>query len=234
MGKDKTAVVVEATEKHTATVIWLHGMGDTGIGWLFMTEELAPRFPFIKWILPNAPLREVSFDKGVTIPAWFDVNSFDKSAHLDKIDEKGMLESVDTVNQLVQREIDHGIPSDRIIVGGFSQGCVISLLTAVSTPFSLSAVIACSGWLALGEKLDSFGSESNKKIPILICHGEEDEVVRFKYGSATARYLKKRGYNVEFKGYPELGHASEPQELEDISNFIKSRLLGPEVNTSKL
>jgi lysophospholipase-2 len=50
----KAPVVVEATEKHTATVIWLHGMGDTGIGWLFMTEELAPRFPFIKWVLPNA------------------------------------------------------------------------------------------------------------------------------------------------------------------------------------
>jgi lysophospholipase-2 len=87
----------------------------------------------------------VSFDKGVTIPAWFDVSSFDKSAHLDKIDEKGMLESVDTgnihpclyfvlyiyihlflqVNQLVQKEIDNGIPSNRIIVGGFSQGMMI-------------------------------------------------------------------------------------------------------------
>jgi lysophospholipase-2 len=53
-GEKLTTVIIDATEKHTATVIWLHGLGDSGIGWLFLTEELGPRFPYIKWILPNA------------------------------------------------------------------------------------------------------------------------------------------------------------------------------------
>lgn len=49
-----STVVIDATAPHTATVIWLHGLGDSGIGWVFLTEELGPKFPHIKWILPNA------------------------------------------------------------------------------------------------------------------------------------------------------------------------------------
>lgn len=54
MPEQLSTVVIEPTATHTATVIWLHGLGDSGVGWLFLTEELGSRFPYIKWILPNA------------------------------------------------------------------------------------------------------------------------------------------------------------------------------------
>ena len=54
MSQSLKPIIVEAKEKHTGTVIWLHGLGDSGAGWLFLVEELAPVFPHIKWILPTA------------------------------------------------------------------------------------------------------------------------------------------------------------------------------------
>ncbi|GAA5795652.1 Phospholipase/carboxylesterase/thioesterase [Helicostylum pulchrum] len=228
-----STVVIDATAPHTATVIWLHGLGDSGIGWVFLTEELGPKFPHIKWILPNAPLKAMSaFGSGARVNAWFTINSFEKSAHLEKIDEDGMMNSVAAVDQLIREEIKMGTPCERIILGGFSQGCVISLLSAVSTSHKLAGVVACSGWLALGEKLETFGSEMNKQIPILMCHGTEDLVVSYRFGRATAKYLKKKDYNIEFITYPELEHATEPQEISDIANFIQIQL--PFVFSGKL
>ena len=49
-----TSVVVAAKTKQTATVLWCHGLGDSGAGWSFLAEQLSPLFPHIKWILPNA------------------------------------------------------------------------------------------------------------------------------------------------------------------------------------
>ncbi|KAI8637732.1 putative acyl-protein thioesterase-1 [Parasitella parasitica] len=221
MSEQLSTVVIEPTAAHTATVIWLHGLGDSGVGWLFLVEELGPKFPYIKWILPNAPLKTItSFGEGALVNAWFSINSFEKKAHLEKIDEDGMLESVRQIDQLIHSETNLGLSSQRIVLGGFSQGCVISLLTAVSTSHQLAGVVACSGWLALGEKLDTFGSEMNKQIPILICHGEDDSVVAYRFGKATAKYLAKKGYMIQFKNYPELAHATEPKEIEDISDFM--------------
>lgn len=96
--KLKTVVVDATTENHTATVIWLHGLGDSGVGWLFFTEELAPRFPHIKWILPDAPLRKITSFGDSLVNAWFNINSFEKAAHLEKIDDEGMLHSVELSN----------------------------------------------------------------------------------------------------------------------------------------
>ena len=73
----------------------------------------------------------------------------------------------------------------------------------------------------------------NKQIPILILHGEQDLVVKHRFGRATAKYLKKKGYNVDFKDYPDLAHATEPQEIEDIHQFI-SHHLPSIVSSSKL
>ncbi|KAI9493706.1 Phospholipase/carboxylesterase/thioesterase [Zychaea mexicana] len=217
-------IIIEPSEKHTGTVCWLHGLGDSGAGWLFLVEELAPLFPHIKWILPTAPVRKVEANAGALMPAWFDVPGFDKSANLKKTDSKGMVESSNLVNELIQAEIDSGTPSDRIILGGFSQGCAIALLTGYSTHHKLAGVIGCSGWLGVIEGIENIGTETNKKTPFLLCHGDEDVVVKPRYGQATAKYLNKIGFQATFKLYPGLGHAAALPEIEDIASFIKEQL----------
>ena len=69
-----------------------------------------------------------------------------------------------SVNGLIRQEVDNGIPSDRIVVGGFSQGCVLSLLTGLTSEYKFGGVIGCSGWLALAEKFPSVTIIQKKKI----------------------------------------------------------------------
>lgn len=54
MATSLTSVIVGAKAKHTATVFWFHGLGDSGAGWSFLADELSNMFPHVKWILPNA------------------------------------------------------------------------------------------------------------------------------------------------------------------------------------
>lgn len=54
MASPLRTVVVNPTAEHSATVIFLHGLGDSGIGWLFLADTIAPMLPHVKWILPDA------------------------------------------------------------------------------------------------------------------------------------------------------------------------------------
>ncbi|KAI7902766.1 Phospholipase/carboxylesterase/thioesterase [Cokeromyces recurvatus] len=217
------SIIVSAKTKQTATVLWLHGLGDTGAGWSFLAEELSSLFPYIKWIFPNAPIKPVTLNNGYPMPAWFDITGLDKS-HLKQEDEKGMLDSVASMNQIIRDEVNSGIPSNRIIVGGFSQGCVLSLLTGLTSEYKLGAIIGCSGWLGLSSKFSSLASEANKNTPILMCHGDNDPVVLPQYGKESAELLQTLGYNVTRKTYPGLPHSANDTEIRDIAEFIKKHI----------
>ncbi|KAI8339652.1 Phospholipase/carboxylesterase/thioesterase [Chlamydoabsidia padenii] len=218
-----TSVVVGAKAKHTGTVIFLHGLGDSGHGWSFLAEEISRQVPHIKWILPNAPARPITLNAGYQMPGWFDLTGLDKSSLKDE-DQKGMLASVSSVNQIIRQEVENGIPANRIIIGGFSQGGVMSLLTGLTSEYKFAGVIACSCWLAMADKMKSMGSDANRKTPILMCHGDADSVVQFQFGEESADRLKSYGYDVTFKKYHGLAHSADPVEIQDITAFIKSRI----------
>jgi predicted esterase len=154
------SVVINPVKTHTATVLFLHGLGDSGYGWKSVGEMLAPLLPNVKWVFPHAPSIKVTLNFGQTMPAWYDIYSLDKS--IKKQDEAGILQSVtssyfcfDIVEQLIANEINSGIQSERIIVGGFSQGAAISLLTGLLSQFKLGGIICLSGYLPISEKVDA-------------------------------------------------------------------------------
>ncbi|KAI7865202.1 Phospholipase/carboxylesterase/thioesterase [Mucor mucedo] len=218
-----TAVVVAAKTKHTATVLWFHGLGDTGSGWSFLAEELSTLFPYVKWILPNAPVRPIALNGGYPMPAWFDLSGLDKFS-LKNEDEAGMLSSISLANKIISKEVDNGIPANRIIVGGFSQGCVLSLLTGLTSEYKLAGIVGCSGSLGLSSKFPAMASDANRKTPILMCHGDEDPVVKPIYGQESAEKLQSMGYNVTRKTYPGLVHSANDKEIIDIAEFLKTTI----------
>ncbi|KAI8344102.1 Phospholipase/carboxylesterase/thioesterase [Chlamydoabsidia padenii] len=223
MASKLTSVVIGAKAKHTATVVFLHGLGDSGHGWTFLGDELSSILPHIKWVMPNAPIRPITLNNGYHMPGWFDSISTDKMNTKEQ-DQKGMLASVSSVNQLIEQEVDDGIPTDRIIVGGFSQGGVISLLTGLTTKYKLAGIIGCSCWLTMADQIKSISSEANKKTPILMCHGEQDTIVSLKLGEDSVNKLGNHGYDVTFKKYAGLAHSANPQEIQDLAIYIKNRL----------
>ncbi|KAF7725947.1 hypothetical protein EC973_009184 [Apophysomyces ossiformis] len=135
-----------------------------------------------------------------------------------------MLGSLTELNQVIRDEVDKGIPANRIVLGGFSQGCVMSLLGGLTSEYKFAGVIGCSGWLAMAKQFPSMASEANKQTPILMCHGDNDPVVRLEYGEESAAYLKKLGYDLTFNMYPGLGHSASPKELADIAKFLEKLL----------
>nr|XP_051688494.1 acyl-protein thioesterase 1 isoform X5 [Oryctolagus cuniculus] len=136
--------IVPAARKATAAVIFLHGLGDTGHGW---AEAFAGiRSSHIKYICPHAPVMPVTLNMNMAMPSWFDIIGLSPDSQED---EPGIKQAAENVKALIDQEVKNGIPSNRIILGGFSQGGALSLYTALTTQQKLAGVTALSCWLPL-------------------------------------------------------------------------------------
>ncbi|KAK4055415.1 hypothetical protein OIO90_003253 [Microbotryomycetes sp. JL221] len=210
-------IIVEAASKaqHTATVIFLHGLGDSGAGWAPMAYMMrdSPRQTHVKWILPTAPIQPVTMNHGYKMNSWFDIYDLRPGGTED---EKGLLESVSTVQKLIKQEIDNGIDPSRIIVGGFSQGAAISVLTGITTEYKLGGIVALSGFLTLSNKVKSMMVEHAPKYPLFWGHGTDDPVVAYEWGKRSVDKLRELGWNnIQFETYRGLPHSfCEPERVD--------------------
>ncbi|KAL8292683.1 hypothetical protein RQP46_001295 [Phenoliferia psychrophenolica] len=220
-------MVVEAMGKHTATIIFSHGLGDTAAGWAPFAESLKRRFQHIKWILPTAPVQPVTLNMGHSMNSWFDITTLTPPGNglPSQEDEAGMLKSVKRISDLVAAEVDAGIPADRIVVGGFSQGAVIGLLTSLTLERKLAGTICLSGWLALSDKIHMMQTEHANKLPIFWGHGKRDQVVKYTWGEMSVEKLKGMGFkNIEFNSYPQMQHSLCDEEQADVEAWLRKTL----------
>lgn len=115
---------------------------------------------------------------------------------------------------LVNEEIKAGIPSERIFIGGFSQGGATALYTALTSQLKFAGVIALSTWLPLHANFPSQLVQADKALPIIQCHGDADPMVPHDWGKATVMKLQSMGFNqVDFKTYRGLGHSSTEEVI---------------------
>jgi lysophospholipase-2 len=214
-------VVVGATTKHTASVIFLHGLGDTGHGWSQMLQSI--RQPHIKYICPTANAIPVTLNMGMRMPSWFDIRGLSPDSSED---EQGIKAAAEQLESLISEEEKLGVPRNRIIVGGFSQGGAVALYSAFSSPKPpLGGVVAMSSWLPLSKSFPA-ALKGNQQTPVLQCHGQADSMVAFSFGQMTSQLLQAFNKNVEFKAYPDMDHGSCEEELQEVKQFI-SKCLPP-------
>jgi len=223
-------LVFPATAAHTATVIFLHGLGDTGNGWEFAVENWRrrQRLNEVKFILPHAPRIPITINRGMRMPGWYDIVELggDPDSLRKSEDREGILRTQQHVHELIQKEIDSGIPADRIVLGGFSQGGAVSIFSGLTAKFKLAGILALSAYLLLSQQYASLvpKPEFNKETPIFMGHGDSDEVVHTQLGELTNSILKGLGYNVTFKVYEDLAHSATPEELDDAEAFLNKVL----------
>ncbi len=201
------------------SVIWLHGLGADGHDFVSMVPRLnLPLQLPLRFIFPHAPLRAVTLNNGYVMRAWFDIYSmqFDQ-----RIDVTGITGSVKLVEQLIENEQRKNIATENIIIGGFSQGSVIALMTGLSYPQKLRGIIALSGYLPNAAQVLSDKSQANQTIPVFIAHGTEDTIVPFILGEKTATALKERGIPVSWHSYT-MPHSICTQEFGDIASWLES------------
>jgi predicted esterase len=99
---------------------------------------------------------------GMRMPGWFDLSSLDDLTDSQYDDEQGLLKSVEAVDKLVQAEIDSGIPENKIVVGGFSQGGAIAMLYGLTKGRDLAGMVGLSTWVVLNHKIAEVSTLSLK------------------------------------------------------------------------
>ena len=213
-------IELETRPNPSHAVIWLHGLGADGNDFVPIVRELKLPPLGIRFIFPHSPMRAVTVNGGFVMRAWYDIYGPD----LGREDDKGMRESQELVEALIVREGGRGIPPNRIVLAGFSQGGVITLQTGLRQTKPLAGLLALSCYLPLAATLEKERSAAGQNVPIFWGHGTADDIVPLAKGTASRDVLAKLGYKVEWHQYP-MPHSVHPQEIADIGAWFGRILL---------
>lgn len=204
--------------KPKASIIWLHGLGADGYDFVDIVPQLKlPQEIGVRFVFPHAPVIPITCNGGMAMRAWFDIAALDGKKFID--DEIGIHESAKLINQLIAKEIARGIPNERIILAGFSQGAVMALHCGLRYSEKLAGILALSGFLVLADKLAAEKNLANQNTPILMLHGTCDGIVKFEWAEQAYQKLVAEKCNVQFKSYP-MQHCVCGEEIVDIANWL--------------
>lgn len=218
-------IVVPALKRHTATVIVAHGLGDSGAGWLFLAENWRRRSKFdeVAFVFPSAPSIPITANMGMRMPGWYDIRSFSDIAGRE--DEAGIIRSRDYFHSLIDAEVAKGIPANRVVIGGFSQGGAMALVAGTTYKQQLGGIFGLSCYLLLQKTLKEIPADSpNKKTPIFMGHGDADQMVKHEYGEMSAKVLSDNGYKVDFRTYKGLVHSADPDEIDHLESYLNQQI----------
>lgn len=214
-------VEIDTSDKVTAAVIWLHGLGADGHDFASLVPELRlPENVGLRFIFPHAPSMPITINGGYVMPAWYDILEMNLER---KIDESQLLASAAAVQALIEREIARGVKSERIILAGFSQGGAVVYQAGLSFNQPLAGILVMSSYLATYASLQVH--PANQLTPILIQHGSEDSVVNEILGQRAFRFLKDHGCRVDYESYV-MEHTLCIAQIEVIAHWIQSVLEG--------
>ncbi|TAH12762.1 MAG: alpha/beta fold hydrolase [Curvibacter sp.] len=214
-------IELESAPNPTAAVIWLHGLGADGNDFAGLVPELdLEGCPPIRFIFPHAPSIPITINGGYVMPGWYDLYGMDL---VSRQDDRGIQKSEWAINALIENEVARGIPYERIVLAGFSQGCAMALHTALRLPHKIAGVMALSGYLPLADRFPSERHAANAHTPIFMAHGTQDQVVVIQRGEESRDALAKLGHPVQWHTYP-MPHSVHPREIADIAAFLQQVL----------
>lgn len=210
-------IQIETAPNPTASVIWMHGLGADGSDFVPIVRELdLSGCPPIRFIFPTAPTMPVTVNGGYVMRAWYDIFAPDL---VRREDEPGLRNSQALVEALIDNEKARGIPAERIVLAGFSQGCAMTLQAGLRHPEKLAGLMCLSGYLPLAAKLADERHAANQQVPIFMAHGTLDPVVVLQRAEQSREVLNQLGYQIDWHTYP-MQHSVCGEEVEDISAWL--------------
>ena len=211
----------EPSAQADACVIWLHGLGADGHDFADITPALQlPESHKIRFIFPHAPIRPVTLNANMEMPAWFDIFGLDLHA---KVDKEGIEQAEKALHRLIDLQVQQSIPYHRIFLIGFSQGGALTLYTALRYPKRLAGVAGLSTFLPLQQELSEALAQQDKTLPIFLAHGVVDPIVPYWLGQQSSIELQKIGYDPAWHSYP-IVHSVSQTECIDLGQWIKDIL----------
>ena len=227
-----TAQLLETVEHETGpapawSVLWLHGLGADGNDFAPIVPELVRKdWPTLRFVFPHAPVRPVTINNGMSMRAWYDIISLDAGRMADRADEAGVNQSVAQVEALIAREVERGVPPERIVLAGFSQGGAVALAAALRRSQALAGVVALSTYLPLSTAalagLDTSVPAAARAQPVFMAHGQFDPVVPFAAGEASAARLRALGFALDWHAYP-MAHQVCAEQIRDLGDWLAAR-----------
>lgn len=210
-------VEVQTAATPNAAVIWLHGLGADGHDFEPIVPEIVrPGERAWRFIFPHAQHRPVTINGGMSMRAWYDLKGLDRKTAEDS---SGFRDTDAHLRLLIAREGERGIPPNRLVIAGFSQGGAVSLYTVPRFPARLAGVMALSCYLPMESRFSAERAAANDATPIFMAHGRDDTVLPMDLGVQSRDFLKSQGYSVEWHDYA-MPHAVCAAEIADIREFL--------------
>lgn len=214
-------VEFETGTNPNASIVWLHGIGANG----FQSEPLIRQLARsgeapLRFVCPYAPFRTVTLCGGQRMRAWYDLRNVDRQRQQD---EPSIRESSAAVRALIDREAERGIPSGRIVLGGFSQGGAMALVSGTRLAKPLAGIVALSCYPLLARTFATERQAANQHTPIFLAHGLSDPVIDFGIGEKMRDRLQASGYAIEWHSY-RMGHEVRVAELIAVAAFVRRAL----------
>ena len=202
------------------TIIWMHGLGADCWDFVSIVKELGlPSDLPLRFIFPQAPSRPITINNGQIMPGWYDISMAELQR---KPDEAGVRQSQAAIDELIAREIGRGVPADKIILAGFSQGGAIALQTGLRYREALGGIMALSTYLTLDDSLAAEATIANANIPIFMAHGSEDQLIPLALAQSSRDKMAARGYKIDWHEYP-MPHSVCMEEIGEIGVWIQAR-----------
>lgn len=202
------------------SVLWLHGLGADGHDFAPIVPELVrPHWPAIRFVFPHAPVQPITINNGVPMRAWYDIVSMDFRS---RADSAGVDASIVELELLIEREVARGIPAERILLAGFSQGGAVILSALLRRTRPLAGLIALSTYLPDPAKAASARVADAISVPVFMAHGTQDPVIPVAIAEQTAQTLSALGLPVQWHTYT-MAHQVCAEELQALGDWLEAR-----------
>jgi len=203
----------------TALVIALHGLGMDPKVFEDSISDCLGSAPCIQLVVPEAPTKPVTYLGKQSVRRWFDLEHTPVAPSLE---HEGLWESVAYVHELVKKAQAAGIPANRIVLAGFSQGAVIALAAGLTSEHPLAGICAFSGWLPAGV----LERAKHQQTPIFMSHGDQDRLIPLDTGLKSAWALKEAGYKkLQFQRHAQWTHQfGHSEQIEEFKAFVLAKL----------
>lgn len=217
MSSPLETIEIETAPQPRATIIVLHGLGADGNDFVPFAQELQLQSVGpVRYVFPHAPVIPVTINNGYRMRAWYDILGTDL---VRREDEAGLRQSMASIGALLDREKARGMPPERTVLAGFSQGCAMALLTGLRHRERLAGIVGMSGYLPLAATTAAERSDANRLTPIFLAHGSYDNVVIPERGKASCDALRALGHDVQWHEYP-MAHSVCAEEIQDLQAWL--------------
>lgn len=202
-------IVIESSQPAKACVILMHGLGSSSADMRQLVDALNLKESSIRFVLPDAPIRPITINQGMTMRGWYDIRQM---ALTERVDVEGIAASESLMIDIIDEQIAAGITSQKMALVGFSQGGVMALHTGLRYRLPLAGLVGMSCYLPLGHTLPTDIAQRPSHLNVALYHGRYDPVVPLAAGEMAYKALVKAGFAVDWSVY-EMEHNIVEEEI---------------------